>query len=309
MPDDDVPGPTWEAPTLRHDLDETRACLMTALESVPGAVVLLSPTLEPVFQNGPALRAFRLSGAAQPVPLLPALTPAEMSWLAAACAAVRRSGDAWMRERRLERPNVWVAFRLVPAGSLVAVFFADVTRRRAAEAERQRLLTRAGHLARHDALTGLPNRLDFHDRLEQALLDRAAGDRCALLVLDLDHFGQINETWGRGMGDALLCQVADRLRAQVHQPDSVVRLGGDEFGVLVTRLVAPSGAGRLAERLIAQMRQPFGIAGPRVGVGASVGIALGPDDATTATALMGVADAALAAAKRVGGNTFRFAGG
>jgi diguanylate cyclase (GGDEF)-like protein/PAS domain S-box-containing protein len=303
----DAGAGTAEIAALRAEVDETRACLLAVLDSVADGLAVIGPALTPVYQNARAERAFRLPGVAQRVALLDALAPSERSWLAAACAAVRRGGESWLRERRIERPNAWVEFRLVPIGSLVVVFFTDVSARRVAAAERQRVQARIGHMARHDALTGLPNRLDFRDRLDQALSDCAVGQRCALLALDLDRFRQVNDTWGQSVGDTLLRQVADRLRALVRAPGCAVRLGGDQFAVLASGLAAPSGAGRLAERIVAQIGQPFEIEGRRVVVGASVGIALGPDDATTAIALMALADTALHAAKRAGGNTYRFA--
>ena len=129
------------------------------------------------------------------------------------------------------------------------------------------------YMARHDfALTGLANRVACHDVLQRALHGAGRGQGCAVLLLDLDRFKAVNDTMGHHAGDALLCQVAHRLRNRVRQVDAVARLGGDEFAVVQADVRLPGDADTLAESLIAALGEPYAIDGHAVEVGASIGI-------------------------------------
>lgn len=177
----------------------------------------------------------------------------------------------------------------------------DITARK--EAER-----RIAHMAGHDGLTDLPNRAKFHDGLKQ-LLDGIGynGETGALLYLDLDRFKAVNDTLGHQAGDALLCEVARRFRATVRAGDMVARLGGDEFAILQMHdLDQATSAAALARRLVEVVGRPIVIAGQRVEVGVSIGIALAPRDGADADALVNRADLALYRAKSDGRNTWRF---
>jgi diguanylate cyclase (GGDEF)-like protein len=161
--------------------------------------------------------------------------------------------------------------------------------------------------AQHDCLTGLPNRALLADRLQQAIaLAQRSGQRVALVFLDLDHFKQINDTLGHPAGDLLLQSVAERLRACVREIDVVSRLGGDEFTILMSNTDGPIGAGALAQRIIRSLCEPFDLGGQIVSIGASVGIALAPQDARSAVHLLKSADTALYSAKAAGRGTFRY---
>jgi diguanylate cyclase (GGDEF)-like protein/PAS domain S-box-containing protein len=143
---------------------------------------------------------------------------------------------------------------------------------------RKRIEARLEHDALHDALTGLPNRVLFGDRLEQAL--RRAGRRdeeisCAVLFLDLDRFKAVNDAFGHQTGDELLATVARRLESAVRPGDTVARLGGDEFTVLLEEITGVHEATLVAERIQATLAEPFRIAGHELDVCASIGIALG----------------------------------
>jgi diguanylate cyclase (GGDEF)-like protein len=175
-----------------------------------------------------------------------------------------------------------------------------------------RLLRRAwdriSYLASHDALTGLPNRMTFLDRLENAL-DRARRSPNPVTVysIDLDHFKDINDTLGHAAGDLLLIQVAARMRSVLRRGDTVARLGGDEFAMIQTGIDQPQTAAALAERIIAELSQPFDLNGQEAVVGTSVGMALhGPGDTTSPQQLLTNADLALYAAKHSGRSTYRF---
>ncbi|MGH6851151.1 MAG: EAL domain-containing protein [Methylocella sp.] len=181
---------------------------------------------------------------------------------------------------------------------LVAVM--DVTEQRKAEA-------RIAHMAHHDALTGLPNRVLFHERLDEALLRvRRYAEMLAVLCLDLDQFKNVNDTLGHPAGDKLLVAVAERLRTCLRDCDMAARFGGDEFAVLQTGLAGPHEAGALADRIVAQLSEPFDIDGQQALIGASAGIALAPADGETSEQLLGNADIALYQAKEGGRGVVRF---
>ena len=153
-------------------------------------------------------------------------------------------------------------------------------------------------LALHDGLTRLPNRLLLQDRTGLALTDAArTGGVTGVLLIDLDHFKDINDTLGHYVGDRLLCAVGERLRGSLRDGDTVARLGGDEFAILACSLVGDDDAERLARRIIATLAQPFSVDGVRLDVSASVGIALAPEHGTDVVTLLQRADVALYAAK------------
>ncbi len=158
---------------------------------------------------------------------------------------------------------------------------------------------RIRHMAHHDALTGLANRTLFADRLDQAMAQaaRATDGALAVLYLDLDRFKAVNDCMGHAAGDALLCQVAARLRASLRESDTVARLGGDEFAVLQAGGPQPAAAAALAQRLIDSLGLPFDHDGQELDVGVSIGIAIYPDDGADAELLLQNADTAMYRAK------------
>jgi diguanylate cyclase (GGDEF)-like protein len=156
----------------------------------------------------------------------------------------------------------------------VAGSLSDITDRKSIEA-------RLEHDALHDALTGLPNRALFADRLEQALRRaerREEAISCAVLFLDLDRFKAVNDAFGHQTGDELLCTVARRLESAVRPGDTVARLGGDEFTVLLEEISGVQEATRVAERIQSTLAEPFRIAGRELDICASIGIALGTSE-------------------------------
>ncbi|MDR6711197.1 diguanylate cyclase (GGDEF)-like protein/PAS domain S-box-containing protein [Pseudomonas hunanensis] len=161
------------------------------------------------------------------------------------------------------------------------------------------------HMAHHDALTGLPNRTLFHERLKQALLrSEDSGKLTAALCLDLDNFKNINDSLGHAFGDKLLRALGKRLRRELREHDTLARLGGDEFAVVLTSLDSAEAASVTARRLIEAIAPPFQIEGHQFTVGVSIGIALSPDDHHQAEQLLGYADMALYEAKRNGRNRY-----
>jgi diguanylate cyclase (GGDEF)-like protein/PAS domain S-box-containing protein len=178
--------------------------------------------------------------------------------------------------------------------------YIDISERKAAE-------QRIAYMARHDALTDLPNRTVFHDHLEQRLVEvRRGRGRSALLCLDLDRFKSVNDTLGHPAGDDLLRQIAARLRTTVREGDVVVRLGGDEFAIIISHLDHAHQASKLAQRVIEAVGQPLDVGGVLVTVGVSIGIALAPTNGDAPEVLLKNADLALYRAKGGARNSYCF---
>jgi len=155
------------------------------------------------------------------------------------------------------------------------------------------------HQAMHDGLTDLPNRMMLFDRLADALeAARSDGRLIALLLMDLDRFKEVNDTFGHHFGDVLLKQVAFRLRNQLHVDDTVARLGGDEFAVVLTSALDSNGVAMTARRILNSLQQPFVVEGQVLEVRASIGIALYPQHGSDARTLMRRADVAMYATKQ-----------
>ncbi len=175
----------------------------------------------------------------------------------------------------------------------------DITEQRQQEARIQ-------HLARHDALTELPNRTQFLDEMAdiEAMIER--GEKVAVLCIDLDHFKSVNDTLGHTIGDKVLKQASARLWGTTRETDLLARLGGDEFSLLLRPIDKPSDAAAIAERIVKTMSSPFSIDGHQISIGASVGIAIAPQDGETTDVLMKNADLALYRAKSEGRSTYHF---
>jgi diguanylate cyclase (GGDEF)-like protein len=165
---------------------------------------------------------------------------------------------------------------------------------------------RIRHMARHDALTQLPNRVQFLEEMAGAEAAIERGDKVAVLCIDLDHFKAVNDTLGHALGDKVLQQASVRLWGTTRENDVLARLGGDEYALLLRGIDRPGDAAAIAERIVKVMGQPFTIEGHQVVIGASVGIAIAPQDGSTADELMKNADLALYRAKNEGRSTFHF---
>jgi len=164
---------------------------------------------------------------------------------------------------------------------------------------------RLAYMARHDALTDLPNRVLFREKLEEALAQARRDTPLALLCLDLDQFKAVNDTLGHPVGDALLQAVANRLMERTRESDTVARLGGDEFAIVQAPIATPNEAAHLADRLIEMLSEPFHVAGHQIVIGTSVGIAFAPQDGLDADQLLKCADLALYRAKLEGRGVYR----
>jgi diguanylate cyclase (GGDEF)-like protein/PAS domain S-box-containing protein len=181
---------------------------------------------------------------------------------------------------------------------LIAVI--DITERKEAEA-------RIAHMAHHDALTDLPNRVLFRQNMADALAQRSRnGTLIGALCIDLDNFKLVNDALGHPIGDRLLQDVAERIKRVTRQRDTAARLGGDEFAVLVPEMKSPQELAVLAQRLIDVVSEPYFIEGHALTVGATIGVAVSPTDGEDADRLLRNADLALYRAKVAGKSTFRF---
>jgi len=175
----------------------------------------------------------------------------------------------------------------------------DITDRRRAEAQ-------IAHMARHDVLTDLPNRVLLREHLEQAIVRMRRGEGFAVLCLDLDRFKNVNDTLGHSIGDSLLKAVGERLRRCVSEADTVARLGGDEFAIVQVGIERPEESSMIAAQILDYVSEPYDIEGNHVVVGTSIGIALAPSDGTDPDQLLKNADMALYLAKADGRGTHRF---
>lgn len=222
--------------------------------------------------------------------------PAFYQGIYAALAATGEwSGEIWNRRKQGEIYPQWQTIRAIrdeqgQVSHYVAVF-SDVSAIKHSEQE-------LAYLAHHDPLTGLPNRLLFNDRVEQALSAAQTHKQgCALLLMDLDHFQSINDGLGHTLGDQLLKRVGERLSALLGTGVTLARLGGDEFGVLLERCQQVGQAADLARTILEHMKAPFDCDGHRLSISVSIGIGLFPNDARSAEQLLRNADAALYKAK------------
>ncbi|QDW39699.1 EAL domain-containing protein [Bradyrhizobium sp. KBS0727] len=184
-------------------------------------------------------------------------------------------------------------------GGWVATF-EDIT-------EWQQAQEQISHMARHDALTNLPNRTLFREQLEQALRLVKRSDQLAVLCLDLDHFKEINDSLGHPIGDALLMEVGRRLGECVTENDTVARLGGDEFAIVqFCKDCDPSAVASLASYIVERVSESYTIGGHQLVIGVSIGISLAPEDGKNPDELLKKADLALYRAKADGRGTYRF---
>ncbi|WLI91381.1 EAL domain-containing protein [Massilia sp. R2A-15] len=232
--------------------------------------------------------------------------------------ALRHSADTltpWRIEFPIELPGQgvrWREFNAKPTrdadGSTVwHGFIHDISERKQNERTIREFNEALERRANYDSLTGLPNRMLFRDRLEQAIEHaRGGASAMAVLFIDLDRFKQVNDLLGHAVGDALLVQAARRIEQCVAPGDTVARLGGDEFIVILTESAELAHIERTAQRIIDKLARPFKLDEESAFVSASVGIALYPDDATQPEALMRSADQAMYRAKASGRNQLSF---
>jgi diguanylate cyclase (GGDEF)-like protein/PAS domain S-box-containing protein len=216
--------------------------------------------------------------------------------------ACHRNDEVHWRADGSSFPVEYWSHPMTKDGELVGtvVAFIDINERKQAEAELHRL-------AYYDNLTGLPNRILFSDRVFQALAEAKRRNRfVALMMLDMDRFKVVNDTMGHEAGDALLREIAARLKRSIRETDTVSRLGGDEFALLFTDITDIQHVAHLADLVLAQFATPIPISGREIFSGASIGVVLYPTDAEDAESLLKFADSAMYHAKESGRNNYQF---
>ena len=208
------------------------------------------------------------------------------------------SGEIWNRRKNggiyPERLSITVVRNEEGEITNFVSLFTDIT-------EQKNVEQRLSHLAHHDQLTGLPNRTLFTDRLEHALAHAAREDhKIGLMFIDLDGFKPINDEYGHDVGDALLCAIADTLNALVRDADTVARVGGDEFVLILENINVLEDVVYVADKILARFTRPFIVAETTCNVGCSIGISIAPDDGSDADELVKKADTAMYLAKESG---------
>jgi len=217
----------------------------------------------------------------------------------------RTLSNVELRMRKRDGSPVWVLENMTlletAEGGNIEGTIIDISERKAAQEQVE-------YQAYHDVLTGLPNRLLFRDRISVALAHaRRARRTVAIMFLDLDHFKLVNDTLGHTVGDGLLQAAAERLVSCVRSEDTVARMGGDEFTILVSDIADTRSAATVAQKVLESISRPIEVDGHELFVTTSIGIAIFPDDGTDAETLLKNADRAMYRAKELGRNNFQFA--
>jgi diguanylate cyclase (GGDEF)-like protein/PAS domain S-box-containing protein len=316
--DEPLPGILQRiAETLEHQRPDLKACLLLARSGqwLVGAAPSLSgecvDAIEALATN--VAEASFAAAAVAVAPVLVADTATDPGWRALREFCERHAiGCCWSVPIVSANGGVLGTLSLVgPAARSASEadrqLLESVCRLAAVAIDHRELTDKLSHQAQHDALTGLPNRLLFQDRLGQALAQaRRNTQQVAVIHMDLDRFKHINDTLGHSLGDALLCQAARRLDSCVRRSDTLARLGGDEFTVVLGELDDPREAMRTARNIIEAMRLPFTVEGRELFVSISLGISLFPDDGADGESLMINADVAMYRAKELGRDNFQW---
>jgi len=294
--------------SAQQDLRRTNSALEAIFEASPLAIIAIAPDRTVSMWNRAAEKLFGFSSQEVLGMVYPLTTDASDTEFAALLRKVLEGGEVAEFETQRRKKNgelIDVAISAAPlrggdneiTGALGII--ADIRARKRAEETIR-------HLAYHDPLTELPNRTSLMDRLEVSVKQaRQSGSQLAVIYLDLDNFKVINDSIGHSGGDVLLKIVADRLRGLVRETDTVARVGGDEFAVL---LGTPSGekeASEIGGRILSEINGRWNLADREFNVSASIGVAVHPDDGVDAGTILKNAERAMYAAKTDGRNRLR----
>jgi diguanylate cyclase (GGDEF)-like protein/PAS domain S-box-containing protein len=292
-------------------MSEKSEQLVAALDNMYQGLCMLNKNFEVVVVNGRFLEMFGIA-ASQVTPRMPMaalmnLAEQSVPFGAERRAAIRQWAQELVRDKKsgktiFQRGDgriFCISHEHMPTMGGWVETFEDITERRQAE-------DKIAYMARHDSLTGLPNRAQFREHLEKAIDEVNRAGMFAVLCLDLDNFKVVNDTLGHQGGDQLLQIAAERLRGALRETDLLARLGGDEFAILQLVKDQPAAATALSQRLVEAMSAPIMIGDQQIPAGVSVGVSLAPTDAFTADQLLKNADMALYRAKADGRGTYRF---
>lgn len=296
--------------TERRRSEETMRLAKTVFESTAEAIMVTGPdnrikAVNPAFT---AITGYAADEVLDQTPDMLASGRHDTAFYAAMWSELNSKGhwegEIWNRRKNGDVFPEWASITAVTGedGKVqqYAAVFTDITQRKEDE-------ERVWRRANFDALTGLPNRPAFMDRLHHAIDRAKRGHGFVLLFLDLDGFKEVNDRFGHAAGDDLLQEATRRLQDCIRQVDLVARLAGDEFVILLQDTRSASHITRVAEKILQRFRQPFVLGHREATVGCSIGVARCPVDGTTAEALMAAADAAMYTVKRSGKNSYAFA--
>jgi diguanylate cyclase (GGDEF)-like protein/PAS domain S-box-containing protein len=294
---------------FHQTLAAERRQLRTAVDNIPQGLVLYDASARIVVCNTPYIEMFGLSPdiAKQGCTMQRLIAHRQETGsfdgdVEAFCSAIIRNVSLGRGTRQItEAPGgraIEIVNKPLPSGGWVATI-EDITPRKRAE-------EKIAHLAHYDALTELPNRVLFREKLEQSLRELKPGARLAVLYIDVDEFKSVNDALGHPVGDELLKGVARRLRDCIGESDIAARLGGDEFAIIQRTPHGAVDTERLVAAIYDEIRKPFECAGHLISTDASIGIAMAPVDGLNLDQLLKNADLALYGAKGDGRRTYRF---
>jgi diguanylate cyclase (GGDEF)-like protein len=295
----------------KHELERQNIRLDAAVNNISQGLCMFDPRRRLVICNAPYARIYNLTDElVKPgTPLDEILGHLFDHGMHAAGAVTREQYITWRHEViargdyektviEFGQRTIMMQHHPMKDGGFVSTH-EDITEQRQQE-------TRIQHLARHDALTELPNRIQFLEEMAASEAGIERGEKAAVLCIDLDHFKSVNDMLGHAVGDKLLKQASARIWGTTRETDLLARLGGDEFSLLLRPVDRPSDAAAIAERIVKTMTAPFMIDGHQIAIGASVGIAMAPQDGENTDVLMKNADMALYRAKSEGRSTYHF---
>ncbi|GJG96765.1 bifunctional diguanylate cyclase/phosphodiesterase [Cupriavidus pauculus] len=294
------------ASTARRHTEALAARLSAVLESTTDSVVQLDHNWRLTYFNGNAGRAMAGRHPALGRSVWDIFPEERHGVFAEHYRAAVRTQRPVVFEHFLEMLQAWYEVHVYPTDEGLSVFFRDISERKRAEQQLLANQEALAHMARHDPLTGIANRLLWRERIEQTIAAAAPSKAAALLYIDLDGFKGVNDAFGHYAGDMVLQQVAGRLLQCVRDPEGVARIGGDEFVVIQEEIGDRQAVENLACHLVAQLSRPFHLKGEPVTLGGCIGIAMIPEDGRNADELLQAADVALYQAKAEGPGTCRF---